>query len=59
MMAQDKQLRQGYGQPPQYEDVLTGSGVSISSSQMSGSRGTSIAGNERPVALVEHSSGRS
>lgn len=43
LCAQDQQLRQS--QPPQYEDVLRGSGVSISSSQMSGgSGGTSFAG---------------
>lgn len=46
LCAQDQQLRQS--QPPQYEDVLRGSGVSISSSQMSGGTGSSVAGAGRP-----------
>ncbi len=65
LCAQDKQLRQS--QPPQYEDCIRGSGVSISSSQtrdsqnqFSSSRGTSFMGspanNSRPSMLFEERS---
>jgi len=44
LCAQDAQLR--LSQPPQYEDVLRGSGVSISSGESGRSRGTSFAGSQ-------------
>lgn len=54
LCAQDKQIRES--QPPQYEDVLRGSGVSISSEESMRSRGTSITG--RPATLLENPSQR-